>query len=163
MSTRKVLFLLLVFLFPLSLVFIFQFFSEGVYEVPPLYEEGVTDVPAGCPYDYSKKPYLLPDSLYAKEGVQEALLTLYYFNGSGNENRLNLKRIREQFDAGLVTVTEMPESEDVVFLRRCVFLAGKDTAAVLADSARRIRGYYGSSLEEMDRLIVEMKIILEID
>lgn len=163
MSTKKILFLLFVFLFPLTLVFLFQFFSEGVYEVAPLYEEGVGNVPMDCPYDYSNKPYLLPDSIVGEGMGEKPLLTLFYFGSEHKTDRLNLARIREQLDVHPVTIKEMPPSPDLYFLKRCVFLAGEDSSAVLADATGRIRGYYGNSLEETDRLIVEMKIILNID
>ena len=47
-------------------------------------------------------------------------------------------------------------------LRNCIFLLGQSTNAVLIDAERRICGQYDlTDLDEADRLIMEMKIILK--
>lgn len=48
------------------------------------------------------------------------------------------------------------------YVKKCVFFMKADSDVVVLDKERRIRGYYvGSSREDVDRLIVELKIMLK--
>lgn len=158
--------MLIVFLFPVALVMLFQFFSKGVYEVAPLYEEGVGDIKSECPYAYAGAPYRLPDSIMHDLAPESnAILMLAVFNVTGERNQKDLAAAIEQLAASSVLVKHFDPVNTPRYdvLRKCVFLVGGDSSIVLADTDRRIRGYYGTSREEMDRLIVEMKIILKIE
>lgn len=162
MSKKKVLLLLAVFLFPIALVFLFQFFSRGVYEVSPLFENGVDTVPPGCPYAYTAVPYTLPDSVMDMfmSGTHSELMLVYF--DEGDEKYLqNIARIKDQLQGNSVLIKEVTSTTlQYNLLKRCIFLVSGNDLLVLIDRAGRIRGYYGNSREEMDRLAVEINIIL---
>ena len=61
-----------------------------------------------------------------------------------------------------VSPADLPKNTDVQVLRECVLLMPSETSLTLVDHRNRIRGYYdGSDLDEVDRLIVEIKVILK--
>jgi hypothetical protein len=72
-------------------------------------------------------------------------------------------RIMEEFANDPVVITDIDAGDaNSSLLRNCIFLMPEESDVVLVDFEKRIRGQYDvSSLEEMDRLIVEMKIILK--
>ena len=62
----------------------------------------------------------------------------------------------------VITTSRFPPRFDPAFLRECVFLMRGDTPVVVVDNRNRIRGYYyASDRDEVDRMIVEIKIILK--
>lgn len=160
---RKVVPLLIALMFPVALVLLFQFFSRGVYEVPLLYTDEVGPIPPECPYTY-EVPYLLPDSvLDIYPSVKRAPLSVFCFDGDGSLKCNRLGQIKEEFESdGVRFIDAAPDSHSYYNrLKTCVFLVRSDSAVVLVDSARRIRGYYKPAIqEEADRLVVEMKVIL---
>ena len=92
-----------------------------------------------------------PDSLF-----------VVYFDGSLSTV---MKRISVEFSSDPIqniVAQDVAEDADVAFFKRCVFFMGDELSVALVDSKRRIRGYYdGRDRDEVDRMIVEMKIILK--
>ncbi|MEQ8926874.1 MAG: hypothetical protein RLO81_13725, partial [Fulvivirga sp.] len=54
-------------------------------------------------------------------------------------------------------------AEQLNKISKCGFISSDQTNLVLVDNKNRIRGYYSRELDEIDRLIVELKIIIEND
>lgn len=155
MKVKKTTLLVIVLCFPV-LVFIFlKFFGENVFDVPLLHEETVT-APAGCDYHY-EAPYRLADSVMQRMG--DTPFSLVVFSAREPvENRVYNEFSREAVRT--VTATELGGNPSL--LKHCVLLAPAGTDFVLVDAQKRIRGYYSASdQDEMDRLIVELKILLE--
>jgi hypothetical protein len=156
----KWLYLFLGLLFPLLISLFLRYFGKNEFNIPVYYEEGVDSVGAECPFVYAK-PYTLPDSVFSKSNNAKHFVMLITLD-SGNEARKNFERLR--------TEVGIPEYKFVVLkpghlndqLISCVLLLKKPWTTVLIDEQKRIRGYYApSTLEEGDRLIVEMKILLK--
>jgi len=82
-----------------------------------------------------------------------------------DEIKKQIMRIEEEFSTDPVSVEWMNGNEgnrDAYYVKMCLFLMPEELSVVLLDGEGRIRGQYdGSSLEDMDRLMVEMKIILK--
>jgi hypothetical protein len=157
---KKKLLLIIALLFPLLLVLLFQFDSEGVYEVPLLFEDGVKQAPATCSLTYPV-PYILPDSItHELVGNKMPTLMIISFDTTSREVKRNLNRVREQFSRDDVLIKENLELDSTIV--KCQFLVHSDSTVVMIDKTGRIRGYYnGNKREEVDRLLDEGKIILK--
>lgn len=66
----------------------------------------------------------------------------------------NLASIQEQ---------DVTRFEDFDNIKNCIFLIDEGASIVLLDKENRIRGYYTLDLDDIDRLILESKILLEND
>jgi len=144
------------------LVFVFlKFFGRNQFDVPLLYENGVTEIPEGCGRSYPA-PYKLPDSVLLRI-YPDSLASVLLLVNFGDEPS-KLQDIITKFDSELAVVTgkdiTMGRSE-VEAVRRCVLLLEEPYDMVLIDSEKNIRGHYnGADRDELDRLEAEITIIL---
>jgi hypothetical protein len=162
MKTKKIIFLTLSLLLPVAIFIFLKLFGRNQFDVPVMYQEGSIHAPARCKYTYNT-PYHIPDSvmmLFARNKA-DSLYVLYFRPGLN----VPLNRIALEFDGDPVAViapSGFPEETDLTLLQHCVLLMQPPSSVVLVDQRNRIRGYYnGSDRDEIDRLIVEMKIILK--
>ncbi len=160
MQSKKTLFLFSALTLPV-LVFVFlKFFGKNEFAVPLLHADSVPVNDCNLVY---KTPYLLPDSVM-EHIVASGKSGLYLLNFSDNESVI--QRLGEELTGGKVKLVN-PEkvflqSKNIDVLRRCVLLTPDQNDLVLIDSVKQIRGYYNSgNLDEVDRLIMEAKIILK--
>jgi hypothetical protein len=73
-----------------------------------------------------------------------------------------LLRLDEELSAEVQTIFLTEKSDYLNEIFTCDLLLQKPWTTVLLDDQRRIRGYYDpTSREEVDRLIVELKILLK--
>ncbi|MBT1697501.1 hypothetical protein KK083_11485 [Fulvivirgaceae bacterium PWU4] len=157
---KKIVFLFLALLLPVCIFLFLKIFGKNEFDVAPLHEQGVPDAPAHCNLTYPS-PYVLPDSVMKLIGSDAPLVIL---NFSGEETVL--QRVYDEVSESEVK-TVQPQAmalreEDLSFLKRCVLLLKDPYDVVLIDNQKRIRGYYqGSSREEIDRLLIELSIILK--
>lgn len=165
---RKTIYLITALLLPVALFLFLKFFGRNQFEVPVLFQDSVahrTDCIAQYPV-----PYVIPDSVMDrfafKEGTQ--LMVFAFTDESGTAQQESIKhvnRIEEEFaDDGVVVRRISPGEDHTSYrkLRECTFLLQGDTSAALVDNQGRIRGQYKvNTLEEADRLAVELKIILK--
>lgn len=162
MKTKKIIFLTLALLLPVAVFIFLKLFGRNQFDVPVMYQEGSIDAPAGCNYTY-RTPYYIPDSVMMLLGRNKAdsLYVVYFQPGL----RVPLNRIAVEFEGDPVAVIApagFPEETNLTLVQDCVFLMQPPLSVVLVDQRNRIRGYYdGSDRDEIDRLIVEMKIILK--
>lgn len=155
----KKIFLILTLLVPIGIFVFLKFFGKNEFTIPVYYESGVDNPPAGCTRKY-ESPYLVsafvlntmgwngrPVLLVADSSgvIQKALLSLE--EGISNEiQTLFLKGQQDELDQ----------------LLTCDLLLKSPWKVVLVDDQRKIRGYYNpEDRDEMDRLIVELKILLK--
>jgi len=73
-----------------------------------------------------------------------------------------VQRDSNGFGGDAIQVIDLSQQADEIReLRECILLMPPRTSVVLLDRQGRIRGYYdGSERDEVDRLIVEIKIII---
>lgn len=159
---KKVVFLFLALLLPVCIFLFLKIFGKNEFDVAPLHEQGVPDAPAHCDLTYSS-PYLLPDSVMRLIS-KNSNAPLVILNFSGDE--AVLQRVYDEVSESEVKTVYPPalalREEELSFLKSCVLLLNDPYDVVLIDSQRRIRGYYqGSSREEIDRLLIELSIILK--
>lgn len=160
---------------PLAIVLFLQKFGENKFSIPVYYEEGVADEVTNC--NFEKKTFLVPDSLL---NSSEGPYIVLFFKETDNYNAIALnnhvQRLKATFGNDTpeiifyasrnlvqhkdVVVRELSQ-ESLEHIMQCGFILKEFNRYVLVDSKNRIRGYYGTALDEVDRLIVEIKILLE--
>jgi len=75
---------------------------------------------------------------------------------------MGVKRVREEFDEEIQIIYPAGKIAAPDEFYDCDLLLQKPLSIVLVDDQRRIRGYYDPQhRDEVDRLIVEMKILLK--
>jgi hypothetical protein len=164
MKIRKGLYLLLALVLPVGVFLFLKFFGRNQFDVAPLFHEKMA-IDSDCSNEYTF-PYVIPDSIAKSFQVTEKdqlTLIIFLHNNLIEDFRKQRNRISEELSNEPLVIRDV-DSMNMNFslLKKCVFLMPDKFNAVLIDSEKRIRGQYDvSSLEEMDRLIVEMKIILK--
>lgn len=163
MRGKKILFLTLALLLPIAIFIFLKIFGRNEFDVPVMHQEGKVDAPENCDFTYAT-PYFIPDSLTAFFEVNNAdsLYVIYFEPG------LSVPMKRVTVEIGEASIKVIPPSvftllkTDVRVLKECILLVKSPHSIVLLDNRKRIRGYYdGSDRDEIDRLIVEIKIILK--
>ena len=160
MTSKKILFLFLGLVLPV-LVFVFlKMFGKNEFNVPLLYDKGVSEVPQNCDISYSS-PYFVPDSVIQAFSLSEK--TLWLINFSDSSPRLTDIAAAFDADVQLVDRDQFKLSGDRInFIRQCIFLIKSPHSVVMIDGKNQIRGHYdGSDRDELDRLEAEINIILK--
>lgn len=152
--------------------------GKNEFAVDPLHQTGVMQVSTECGVTY-QTPYVVPQHVLADLRWSNLdSLTLYVFdNRDFDEKAVTIKlkeanthpelQLHKVLSDSLLTADgdKDPIIRDAVSieqLQECFFILEKDKNAVLVDKRQRIRGYYDlSSREELDRLALEIKIILK--
>lgn len=161
MKGKKTLFLFLALLLPVAVFLFLKIFGRNEFDVPVLHQDSIPSISPDCHFRYST-PYRIPDSVMTRMANGGDSLVVVYFDGSRSTV---MKRISVEFDADPVRnvlVQDIAKTAEVPFLKRCVFLMEDEMSVALVDARRRIRGYYnGNDRDDVDRMIVEIKIILK--
>lgn len=160
MKSKKLIFLALALILPVAIFIFLKIFGRNEFHVPVMHAEGKIEAPEHCDYDYSA-PYRIADSVAVSLGLNSAdSVHVLYFDPSASTA---MNRVKVEFPASVAIVG--PDSFrgwDARLLRECVLLMEPPASVALVDHQHRIRGYYdGSDRDEVDRLIVEVKIILK--
>ena len=173
---KKILYLFLALALP-GLIFVFlKLFGKNEFEVPVYYQEGF---PADtvCLASVSGA-YHIPDSIFNKIGSKKFrtshIVAIYPFI---KDDLSELNRIAEKYQAEKVEtiivsgMPNLPKSSLSVtqlnydsfgWVVTCGLRVNEPWSVVLVDDQNRIRGYYdGSRRDEMDRLDLELSIILK--
>jgi hypothetical protein len=162
MKGRKLVFLLLALILPVAIFIFLKVFGRNEFHVPVMHEQTVEHA-ADCGFEYSA-PYLIHDSVATFLKISHAdSLYVIYFQPSLS---VQVKRVSVEFASdpiGILSPRELSEVHvDQEILRKCILLMPSPHSIALLDNRRRIRGYYdGTDRDDVDRLIVEMKIILK--
>lgn len=161
-------------LLPITIFLFLHFFGNNEFEVPVFYQTA-TDVPVSCSMAYSF-PYKVQSAKVPLNGITVVL----FFSGLSadklNEATSQINRLQAEFGALTPNIIMIRKIEDQLFQtgnelllgnddylkeQRCVFLA-ETSQIVLVDGEKQIRGLYvDASLKEIDRLILELKIIFK--
>jgi len=184
MNMKKPILLFLALGLPVAVFVFLKFFGKNEFAVPVLFGDGIA-TPVGCESFRYDIPYSIPDTILAKFGWSSSdSISLVVFSGTTNaeqqEQSIQLNRIFTEFPTDNFKVilisetnrTEQSELENVRVIRphgqhdssvkSCVFLLKQSDNTVLLDSKKRMRGQYNTAnREEVDRLIMEIKIMLK--
>ncbi len=167
---RKVTLLVLALLLPVMVFVFLHYFGKNEFVVPVFYETPTDTIPSGCKID--QYPYQVRSS---KTEIRDVTVVFFASGLTVDEYTdamFQLSRLENEFreDAPtLVTFGRMdvdPDNQNKLLAnadyeheQKCVFLVGANRI-VLVDANRYIRGLYkDASLKEIDRLILELKII----
>lgn len=159
MKGKKSLFLFLALLFPVAIFIFLKIFGRNEFAVPLLHEEEV-NAPPECNFEY-RVPYRIADSLRTRFGMNDGNHLFVVYLEESQQPAVN--RVSEEFRGNPVAMIDAGRDTSLTpeTFRSCVLLMAKDENLALVDSEGRIRGYYdGDDRDEVDRLIVEAKIIL---
>jgi protein SCO1/2 len=156
---KKVLYLLIALALP-GLIFIFlKIFGKNHFDVPIYYKDGISDSIKECSGVHHGQ-YTLPDSVLIIFGYKNDAASL--FVDASEIGNKELEKLKQLFKNRLQIVSlEGVESIRLNQIKKCTLFLKEPWKAVLVDKQKRIRGYYAfTSLEEMDRLNVEVEILL---
>lgn len=174
--TRKGLFLFLALLLPVLIFLFLRFFGKNEFAIPVYHLEASPAIPADCEIVYNF-PYAVPNSSHVPlKGVS----VVFFMDGLEDrdlrESNFELTRLNSELggrDIKLIKIQSINKdsvgSENILYLdsavyqteKRCYFLSG-DYRIILIDEERKIRGYYPeATLKEVDRLLLELKILLK--
>jgi hypothetical protein len=155
MKIRKLILLSLALLLPVCIFLFLKFFGKNQFDVPVLYDHGVTEKPVDCNGEYDS-PYYLADSIFRTISTEK--VPAYVINFSP-EQKVVADRVMEEFSAADVKIISPDFSDEV---KKCGLLLKKPYDVVLVDDKKQIRGYYvADKREEIDRLLIELSIILK--
>jgi hypothetical protein len=171
---KKTLILLSALALPIFIFIFLRTFGKNEFNVEPLFQQAPLPVSPECG-STATAPYMLEEKKLTelRWSINDSL-TLYVFNiVPFDETELTIRLAESQEGVGLqihkITSdsTQLSEDKDPIVmsasavgqLYTCFFLMQK-VNAVLVDSKRRIRGHYNLvEREEIDRMLVEVKII----
>ncbi|QSE97103.1 hypothetical protein [Fulvivirga lutea] len=168
----KIAFLIVMLAIPAGIFTFLKLFGNNQFQVEVFYEEGLSGVEGSC--FQTEGQYYVIDSVLKQTGK----LRVVAFVDTNDVLELNniYNRLNSLFDdnvdlIGFIDSTSTIESsifkvtkvENITNIRECHFISDQRNKLVLVDSKNRIRGYYTRDLDEIDRLIVELKIIIEND
>jgi hypothetical protein len=155
MKIKKSILLSLALLLPVSIFVFLKIFGQNQFDVPVPYASGVAEKPAGCSFDYGV-PYYLPDSVF--NAISPVTAHVYVVNFSPEEKVVS-DRVSEEFESRDVRIVSPAFSDQT---KKCALLLKKPYDVVLIDEQKQIRGFYvANTREEIDRLLIEISIILK--
>ncbi len=155
----KKIILIIALLVPIGVFVFLKMFGKNEFSIPVYYETGVENPPSDCKRNY-QAPYLVP----------AAVLNTVDWNGrpalividSSRSVQSTLTGLDEDLVAEVQIIFLPRKGEYLAERYTCDLLLQKPWTTVLVDDQRRIRGYYDpETREEVDRLIVELKILLK--
>jgi hypothetical protein len=155
MKIKKSILLSLALLLPVSIFVFLKIFGQNQFDVPVPFANGVAEKPAGCSFDYGV-PYYLPDSIFKVISPMKAAAYVVNFSP---EQKVVSDRVSEEFGSADVKIVSPTFSDQT---KKCVLLLKKPYDVILIDQQKQIRGFYvANSREEIDRLLIEISIILK--
>lgn len=156
MQGKKALYLSLALLLPVGVFVFLKIFGKNEFEVPALYQTAVPVVSPSCGGNY-QAPYKIPDSVMTRLSSHKraALYVIYYTDEIQS-------RITQEITYDEVAFINSKTLGVNNSLKECVLLIPGDEDLVVVDSEGKIRGYYASDdREEVDRLLLEVEILLK--
>ncbi len=155
----KKIILIITLLVPTGIFIFLRFFGKNEFAIPVYYEKASDMVATGCDKNYHA-PYQVSDSILL--GMNWSGHAMIVITDSSKTVQLGLKRFREELKDDLQVTFMNEELENQREIAKCDLFIEIPWNSVLVDGQRRIRGYYDlKKREEIDRLIVESKILLK--
>ena len=177
MKPVKIVYLMLALVLPVSIFLFLKYFGENKFSVEPFFKNGV-ESNTECPESLQGQYYVSEDILIQLRWSEEKKLTLFYCPDNVTQNSSQLTRIGESIDTTQFLIIKVVPKEDNSYppidnsmvsiqsdslnqWKKCALFLKSPYDLILIDNQRRIRGYYQlSNREEVDRLLLEIKIIL---
>jgi len=164
----KGIFLTATLLIPVVIFLFLKFFGENKFDIPIYYQEGVPHAFNACEFTNGIQ-YQISDPSVTGPRAYVFIEDNKGFNQVKNiEQRIN--QSVDNLDIKIYTSDSskmvndkaqfLPDNEFLSKLR-CVFASDTLDQFILVDSKKRIRGYYRFDREEVDRFIVESKILVD--
>lgn len=160
---KKGFYLAIALFLPVFIFMFLRFFGKNQFDIPVYFQNGVADIAKECGGDYTK-PYHVPDSVMGLARQEESTRATLIVLDSSSQLTTNLKRLWNDFEKDEVAILNLENysSHRLAKWKQCVLMAEESWTVVLVDDDKRIRGYYNPvSLEETDRMLVELKILLK--
>jgi hypothetical protein len=161
---KKITYLFLALLVP-GLIFVFlKFAGSNRFDIPVYPQEGLP-LHSACTGEVRGR-YQVPDSVWQALSVAvTSTAIVVHFPAEGLNGTAVANAVKEEIGGDVSFVAMAEITSDSVTLARwksCVFLLEGPRQAALIDGERRIRGFYDlRNRDEVDRLRVELKILLE--
>ncbi|HEV8513395.1 MAG TPA: hypothetical protein VGQ59_08960 [Cyclobacteriaceae bacterium] len=156
---KKIIYLLIALALP-GLIFIFlKLFGKNHFDIPVYYKDGINDSLKECSGAHQGQ-YYLPDSILTIFKCKNDVVSLLV---DGSEvNSKEVEKLSQSFKNQLQIISlNSLELTRLNGIKKCALFLKEPWKAVLVDKQKRIRGYYAfTSLEETDRLNVEVEILL---
>ncbi|MBX2971285.1 MAG: hypothetical protein KF803_18095 [Cyclobacteriaceae bacterium] len=162
MKGIKLILLILALALPVLIFVFLKFFGKNEFNVEPLFAEGPPAV-SGCPESPPSQYYLLTELLTGSGWSTADSLTLIMVGIDRQRNTFE-ERLRGDFTATEIKIAYISgvTADSLQQLRTCYFFMNEPYNLLLVDKQRRIRGIYqAENREEIDRLLVEARIILK--
>lgn len=171
-KTVKVIFLVLILAIPAWIFTFLKFFGDNKFDVEVFYSEGINTPIGEC--DQVNGQFFVPDNLLPSIGKNSVVV----FDQGDLKSVANISaRLKDTFIDDYQVIVYSQDSlknesselfqvrivNDLTITMKCGFINKDPNALILVDKNNRIRGYYSRDLDEIDRLIVELKIIIEND
>lgn len=158
MQGKKALFLFLALLLPVCIFIFLRMFGKNEFDVPAFYQDKAPVVNPSCQYTY-QFPYHLADSIVKTlEAKQKNTLYLIHFSDLTSRMEQEITHKEVSFVPG----NDLAVEGELDRLKKCILILPADEDLVVVDAAGKIRGYYTSTdREEVDRLLLELEILLK--
>jgi hypothetical protein len=157
---KKIAYLLIALALP-GLVFAFlKIFGKNHFDIPIYYKEGIADSLKECSGAY-RGQYTVADSVLNYFDYKNGATCLFVDASQINRKEvLQLKLLFSDKQFQIISLSGI-EPARLNRIKKCALFMKEPWTAVLIDKQKRIRGYYAfTSLEETDRLNVEVEILL---
>jgi hypothetical protein len=162
---------------PIAVVFFLKFFGSNKFDLPVYHQSGFEWEIKGCdnmpPPHIVSYPILLDNNLSNKKAM---IIGSFQNDRTTTNNLLRIKHVIDSTQTQMMVLHDLdivlPENQpDLNFVGlepdlltkfiNCQLLLRTPDEFVLIDDNKKIRGYYNlSNQEEVERLIVEIKILL---
>lgn len=160
MKGKKTLFLFLALLLPIFVFLFLKMFGRNEFVVKPLYHNVMPEVSAGCSRPISL-PYHIPDTLSKQFNFAGDSLMIIWFTDVTKDTKRFFDKVSNNYEA-VSQLTLTPSIQKNMYRKKCIFFLKDNYDIVLLDKQGVIRGQYASmSREEIDRLFIELDIILK--
>ena len=174
---RKSVLLFLALLLPVSIFLFLHFFGRNEFDIPIHYQSAPAEIPADCAIAY-QFPYIVSKTSINLQGPSVIFFASGLSIDAFRESAFQLDRLANEFEKNKPQLFIIIQSTDSLSLlaqpnalvleknayemeQRCVFLAN-GSRVVMVDSLQQIRGLYeAATLKEVDRLILELKILFK--
>lgn len=162
---------------PVSIFLFLHFFGSNEFDIPVYYQSPLAELPTDCSSEY-QFPYTITKTSLALNGTSVVFFASELSTNELDESVFQLNRIFNEFESNPPRLTIVLQSTDTLSQpalaqaivldkesytkeQQCIFLA-YGNRLVLVDSLRQIRGLYSrATLKEVDRLILELKILFK--
>lgn len=148
---KKPIFLFLALLLPILIFIFLKLFGRNEFDIPVQYASGVPDS-IRCEGVRNEVPYHVSADAFPANNKSTAYLFV-------TEVTPEFTRKMKEFQSASVRTIRIKETDPIA---KCGLYLHRPWTAALVDEQRRIRGYYAlTHRDDLDRLEVELKILLK--